>query len=79
MAAAPGERVLFVTDGLPEAPTASGEPLGYEALPGFLDHRAAEPGEWLDRLVERLREATVEEQNDDWTALVLERAAQARP
>ncbi len=71
---APGERVLFLTDGLPEAPTASGDPLGYEALPGFLDHRAAEPGEWLDRLVERLREATVEEQDDDWTALVLERA-----
>ncbi len=72
---APGDRVLFLTDGLPEAPTAAGEPLGYEALPGFLDHRAAAPGAWLDRLLERLREATVEEQDDDWTALVLERAS----
>lgn len=69
---APGERVLFLTDGLPEAPTADGEPLGYEALPRFLDHRDAEPEAWLDRLLERLREATVEEQDDDWTALVLE-------
>ncbi|MCP4656645.1 MAG: SpoIIE family protein phosphatase [bacterium] len=67
------DRVLFITDGLPEAPIVAGEPLGYEALRGFLDHREPLPAGWLDRLLDRLREATVAEQDDDWTALVLER------
>ncbi len=73
VALAPGDRVLFLTDGLPEAPSAAGEPLGYKALEGFLDHRHDDPGGWLDRLLERLRAATLDEQDDDWTALVLER------
>ena len=68
-----GERVLFLTDGLPEAPNAAGEPLGYEALPGFFDHRNERPGAWIDELLERLRRATRDEQDDDWTAVVLER------
>jgi len=67
------DRVLFITDGLPEAPIAEGEPLGYESLRGFLDHREPRPARWLDRLLERLREATLADQDDDWTALVLER------
>lgn len=67
------DRVLFITDGLPEAPVAAGEPLGYEALRGFLDHREPRPAGWLDRFLDRLRAATVAEQDDDWTALVLER------
>ncbi len=67
------DRVLFITDGLPEAPIAAGEPLGYEALRGFLDHRDPQPAGWLDHLLDRLRAATVAEQDDDWTALVLER------
>ena len=33
---AAGERVLFLTDGLPEAPDARGEPIGYEALAGLI-------------------------------------------
>ncbi len=69
----PGDRVLFLTDGLPEAPIAPGEPLGYEALLDFLDHEDGDPGTWLDRLVERVREATVDELEDDWTVLMLER------
>ena len=70
---APGDRVLFLTDGLPEAPAAPGEPLGYEAFTALLDHRAGEPGAWLDRLIERVRGATAAEQDDDWTALLVER------
>lgn len=71
---AAGDRVLFLTDGLPEAPTAAGEPLGYDDLVDFFDHRDEDPGAWIDELLARLRRATREEQDDDWTALMLERS-----
>lgn len=64
-----------MTDGLPEAPTPSGEPLGYEALGRFvagLD--GASPGKVLDRLFQSVREATRPALQDDWTALLLEAA-----
>jgi Stage II sporulation protein E (SpoIIE) len=66
------DRVLFVTDGLPEAPTPAGEPLGYEALAGLIASSAAE-GPLLDRLFDSVRSATSETLEDDWTALLLER------
>ena len=66
------DRVLFVTDGLPEAPTPAGEPLGYEALAGLIASCAAE-GPLLDRLFDSVRSATSETLEDDWTALLLER------
>ena len=56
-----GERVLFLTDGLPEALTKDDEPLGYEELATL-----------IDRLLERLAEATAEGQQDDITTLLLE-------
>lgn len=68
----PGDRILFLTDGLPEAPAEPGEPLGYEAFQDLLDHRRESPEAWLDELVERVRAATLEEQEDDWTVLLLE-------
>jgi len=68
---APSDRVLFFTDGLPEAPSATGDPLGYEVLASLLDHPEATPGPWLDRLFERVRAATTNELEDDWTALLL--------
>jgi len=71
--ALPGsERVLFLTDGLPEALTESDEPLGYEALARLLDHREPSPAAWVDRLLERLSRVTAEGQQDDITALLLE-------
>lgn len=72
---APGERLLLLTDGLPEAPTEPGEPLGYEALEDVLRRidTTASPQRWLDELFERLRAATQDELEDDWTALLLER------
>jgi len=66
------ERLLMLTDGLPEASIDVGEPLGYEALEALLDHREANPVTWLDRLLERLADVTTEGQQDDITALVLE-------
>ena len=77
----PGERLLLLTDGLPEAPV-GGEPLGYERLPLLFDHPAepeggatgaAAAGLWLDRLIERLRRQSGSELEDDWTTLLLER------
>ena len=70
---APGERLLFLTDGLPEAPTASGDPLGYEALARLVPPLDGEPpGVLLDRLFAAVRQATQPTLEDDWTALVLE-------
>ncbi len=67
---APGERLLLLTDGLPEAPTASGDPLGYERFEALLP-RAATP----EALFEAVRSATGPILADDWTVLVLERLA----
>ena len=68
----PGDRVLFLTDGLPEASTSPGEPLGYEALGRLLPIDGHAPGQSLDELLERVRRATSESLEDDWTVLLLE-------
>ena len=67
---APGERLFLLSDGLPEAPTAAGEPLGYEKLEEFLSQEK-QP----DALFEMIRSATSPTLADDWTVLVLERTA----
>ncbi len=70
---APGERLLLLSDGIPEARRRDGEPLGYEALEEIVRNLEAERDEaWLDRLLERVREETQPEIEDDWTAVVLE-------
>ena len=71
----PGDRLLLLTDGLAEAPTPAGEPLGYAALAGLMTSAgtAALPLAWLDNILERVRQATAPALEDDWTALVLER------
>lgn len=76
---APGERLLVVSDGLPEALTAAGEPFGYERLEALVaatpvvtaDGARDEP--WLDRLLRGVEAATGPTRDDDWTALLLER------
>ncbi len=70
-----GERLLVLSDGLPEAPLADGEPLGYERLEELLTSDGGSPEAWLDALVERLEALSREVRQDDWTALVLERTA----
>lgn len=71
----PGDRLLLFTDGLPEAPIREGEPLGYDRFEDLLAEGEAPPATWLDRLLGRVRGATVDEQDDDWTALLLERSS----
>ncbi|HWN42350.1 MAG TPA: PP2C family protein-serine/threonine phosphatase [Thermoanaerobaculia bacterium] len=75
---ASGERLLFLTDGLAEAPTAAGEPLGYAAFAELVEGaRSPVPSGWLDDLLDRVRSATTPGLEDDWTALVLERVERA--
>ena len=61
---APGE----TSDGLPEALTPDGGPLGYERFEALL----AQAGD-ADALLEAVRAATGPTLSDDWTFLLLER------
>lgn len=70
-----GEKLLLLTDGLPEAPTATGDPLGYERFESLLDSRGPSPDGDLDRLLERVSAATRPGLEDDWTVVLLERRA----
>ncbi len=65
---APGERLMLLSDGLPEAPTSNGEPLGYEKFEALLSGART-----VDKLLESVRAATGPALADDWTVLVLER------
>jgi serine phosphatase RsbU (regulator of sigma subunit) len=70
----PKDRVLFLTDGLPEAPDANGEPLGYAALEALLDLSAARSAEEAVELVlSRITAASSGPLGDDATVLLLER------
>jgi sigma-B regulation protein RsbU (phosphoserine phosphatase) len=69
----PGERVLFLTDGLPEAPTAPGEPLGYESLARLVGGITGTSEGFLEQLFESIHSVTSDSRDDDWTALLLER------
>lgn len=72
----PGDRVLMLSDGLPEAITPQGEPLGYEAFVDLLGEIPdSEPGVWLDRLLAGVAGRTTEEAGDDLTVLLLECSA----
>jgi serine phosphatase RsbU (regulator of sigma subunit) len=73
----PGDRLLMLTDGLAEAPTSDGEPLGYSALADLMASIPVPPTPlaWIDSLFDRIRTATQPSLEDDWTALLLERTA----
>ena len=73
-----GDRLLLYSDGLPEAPTSEGEPLGYEELGNLIQQRGGDPGAWLDELLAAVRERTSETIEDDWTALLLEATPESR-
>lgn len=70
----PGDRVVLLTDGLPEAPRPNGEPLGYAALEGLLDlSGAAGPEAAVSLLLSRVASAAGAAPEDDATVLLLER------
>ncbi len=66
-----GDRFFLISDGIPEASRANGEPLGYEALREMLTG-IPDGGEWIDNVLDRVR-SQVQGIDDDWTAVVLER------
>lgn len=68
-----GDRILLLSDGLPEATLPNGEPLGYDELRRLVSRAAGSGTEWLDALFESIRSLTAPELEDDWTAVVLER------
>ena len=75
-----GDRLLIVSDGLPEAVVAGGEPLGYRRFERIVRRaEGAEPELWTLDLLERVRGRTPAERSrdDDWTALLLERRARS--
>jgi sigma-B regulation protein RsbU (phosphoserine phosphatase) len=63
-----GEKLVLLTDGLPEAPVAEGDPLGYERFESLLSG-AQDP----DSLFAAVRGAARPGLDDDRTALFLER------
>jgi hypothetical protein len=69
----PADRLLILTDGLPEARTAADEPLGYEGLTALFPPSSATPRAWLDDLLRNLQHTAAGEIDDDRTALLLER------
>ena len=76
----PGDRLLLLTDGIPEATDADGNPLGYEGLAKLLDRSPAadlgnaenDSDRWLDRFLARVSRRTGSMIDDDWTAMHLE-------
>lgn len=65
--------LLLLTDGLPEAQGAGGEPLGYEALEFMLSEQPAAtlPSRWLAALFDRIQTCSGRLPEDDWTAAML--------
>jgi len=70
---AANERLLLLTDGLPEARDADGEPLGYRALETMLSQEPSTelPSSWLSGLFDRVQRRTGRVPEDDWTAAML--------
>lgn len=67
------DRLLLLSDGLPEARDASGDPLGYEVLESMLGDELspAPPSLWLSGLFDRVQKRTGRAPEDDWTAAML--------
>jgi serine phosphatase RsbU (regulator of sigma subunit) len=65
--------LILLTDGLPEARDAAGDPLGYQALEAMLGDRPAtgSPASELTRLFDRVQRRTGRMPEDDWTAAML--------
>jgi serine phosphatase RsbU (regulator of sigma subunit) len=68
-----GASLLMMTDGLPEARDASGEPLGYQALESMLaqEPSSTSPSLWLSSLFDKVQRLTGRLPEDDWTAAML--------
>lgn len=68
----PGARLVLLSDGLPEAPLASGEPLGYESLAAILGARAPALDAWVDGVLAAVGARSPGARSDDWTLVAVE-------
>lgn len=73
----PGDAILLLTDGLPEATVGEGQ-LGYDALLEVINDIARQHDDVLDPLFRTVGQLSAEKRDDDWTVLIL-RAAAERP
>ena len=73
MEIAADDRLLLLSDGLPEARDTAGEPLGYQALESMLGREPStgSPSSWLTSLFDRVQRRTARTPEDDWTAAML--------
>jgi hypothetical protein len=67
----PGDAILFLSDGLPEATATDGELLGYDRLTSIL----RQTGPRVDVILREVQAQTTDAREDDQTVVVLERAA----
>jgi sigma-B regulation protein RsbU (phosphoserine phosphatase) len=67
------EGLFLLTDGLPEARDAEGEPLGYQALEEMLSAAPPtdSPSSWLTELFDGVQKQSRRVPEDDWTAALL--------
>ncbi len=73
----PGERLVLLSDGIPEAPTLNGHPLGYDVVEKILADLTSAPQRgmaWLDMLIADVQQRVEPSLADDWTVLILDRA-----
>jgi sigma-B regulation protein RsbU (phosphoserine phosphatase) len=71
----PGDRFVLYTDGIPEAPTLSGEEFGMERFKSFLaEHAGSSAQELCDALMKHLTawSGSTREQHDDLTLIVVD-------
>jgi serine phosphatase RsbU (regulator of sigma subunit) len=69
-----GDRVLFISDGIPEALVKGGDSLGYDRLLDLVRVMDGDtPSRWLDRFLDHVRSEVESTLGDDWTAVMLER------
>ena len=68
-----GERLLLLTDGLPEARDETGDPMGYSALESMLGDGPSDvpPSAWLAGLFDRVQRRIGRAPEDDWTVAML--------
>ncbi|HET7705202.1 MAG TPA: SpoIIE family protein phosphatase [Thermoanaerobaculia bacterium] len=68
-----GDRVVFVSDGIPEAQTKSGDSIGYDRLLEVVKTiRGDTASQWADSFLDRIRSEVAPTLTDDWTVVVLE-------
>ncbi len=72
----PADRLLLLTDGIPEATTPAGEQLGYAAMERMLARTREVGDRWLEGVFEEVRRRTGCEPEDDWTLVLLERTGE---